>query len=133
MFNDPELQQKSKYLGSISKDFVQVCDSLKEAAYLMQKRGISQFPIFPVAKQNIAVGQLIIPNQDKREWIFYISLLEEFTQRGLVAPDNEAQFKQIYKNPDEYCCLFVVDEDFLNFLFIPYPDDDEKSNLLIDN
>ena len=129
MFNDPELQQKSKYLGSISKDFVQVCDLLKEAAYLMRKRGISQFPIFPVAKQNIAVGQLIIPNREQREWIFYISLLEEFAIRGLVAPDHEARFKQVYKNPDEYCCLFVIDKDFLNFLFIPYPDDEEGNSI----
>jgi hypothetical protein len=42
-------------------------------------------------------------------------------QRGLVE-DQEA-FKAAYKDPDEYCCLFVIDYDFTNFVFLPYPED----------
>ena len=33
------------------------------------------------------------------------------------------EFKRNYKDPDEFCCLFVIDNDFTNFVFIPYPED----------
>lgn len=47
----------------------------------------------------------------------------EFVQRELVAEDKESLFKDNYKDPDEFCCLFVVDKEFTNFLYVPYPID----------
>ena len=58
MQNDPELN--GKYLGTISKDFVVVADTLKEAAYQVKKRGFSEYPIFPISKVDIPIGQLLI-------------------------------------------------------------------------
>ncbi len=120
MVNDPELN--GKYLGTITKDFVVVADTVKEAAYAIRKRGFSDFPIFPICRVEQATGQLLIHRRDlKLEWNFYASYLDEFVQRKLVE-DVEA-FKLAYKDPDEYCCLFVVDYDFTNFVFLPYPED----------
>ncbi|TAF64431.1 MAG: hypothetical protein EAZ55_11385 [Cytophagales bacterium] len=120
-FNDPELN--GKYLGTISADFVKVSRLLSEASYQLRARKISDFPIFPIAKVNIPLGQLLI---DKKEhqltWNYYMAMVDEFLQRGFIT-DVEA-FQMAYKNPDEYCCLFVVDEEFTNFVFIPYPEDD---------
>ena len=48
MQNDPELS--GKYLGTITKDFVVVADSIKEASYQIRKQGFSEFPISPIAK-----------------------------------------------------------------------------------
>jgi hypothetical protein len=42
-------------------------------------------------------------------------------QRELIKEGED--FKQAYKDPDEFCCLFVVDTAFTNFVFIPYPED----------
>ena len=28
-----------------------------------------------------------------------------------------------YKDADEFCCLFVLDKEFTNFVFVPYPED----------
>jgi hypothetical protein len=58
MQNDPELN--GKYLGTITKDFVIVADTLKEAAYQVKKRGFSDYPIFPIAQTEIPIGQLLI-------------------------------------------------------------------------
>jgi len=120
MNNDPELD--GKYLGKITKDFVVVADTLKEAAYAIRKRGFSEHPIFPICRVEQATGQLLIHKRDlKLEWNFYASYLDEFVQRGLVE-DQEA-FKAAYKDSDEFCCLFVVDYEFTNFVFLPYPED----------
>lgn len=121
MNNDPELN--GKYLGTISNDFVKVSDHLKESSYQIRKAGFD-FPIFPISKAEIPIGQLLIDkHQSNLVWNYYASFLDEFTQRDLVSKDKVDQFKESYKDPDEFCCLFVVDEDFTNFVFIPYPED----------
>ena len=121
MQNDPELNPK--YLGTISSDFIKVADNLKEAAYQIKKRGFSDFPIFPVSKLVIPIGQMLYEvGYAENEWNYYASMLEEFQQREMIEAGDE--FKEAFKNPEEYCCLFVVDEEFTNFVFIPYPDEE---------
>lgn len=122
MNNDPELN--GKYLGTISSDFVKVSDTLKEASYQIRKREISAFPVFPVCKDKQPVGQIIIPReQADTDWNYYASFMDEFVQRGIIDADKQDDFKNAYKEPDEFCCLFVIDKEFTNFVFIPYPED----------
>jgi len=122
MQNDPELN--GKYLGTITKDFVEVAETLKEAAYQIRKRGFSEYPIFPIAKKDIPIGQLLIAKEEMNTtWNYNASYLDEFVQRNLVDPEKVDAFKEAYKNPDEFCCLFVVDMDFTKFTFVPYPED----------
>lgn len=120
MQNDPTLNPK--YLGKISSDFVKVSEYLKEASYLIRKKGFSEYPVFPVSKEDVPIGQLLYEKGKlENEWNYYASFMEEFAQRQLIA--EEAKFKEAYKDPDEYCCLFIVDREFTNFLFIPFPED----------
>jgi hypothetical protein len=122
MNNDPELS--GKYLGTISSDFVKVSDTLKEASYQIRKREISQYPVFPVCKTEQPIGQIIIAShQAETDWNYYASFLDEFVQRGIVDTDKQEDFKNAYKHADEFCCLFVIDKEFTNFVFIPYPED----------
>jgi hypothetical protein len=120
MHNDPELS--GKYLGTISEDFIKVADTLKEASYQIRTRGFSPYPIFPVCKVDQPIGQLLVDSGPPQlQWKYYAAYLDEFVQRELI--ENEEDFKAAYKDPDEYCCLFVVDRDFTNFVFIPFPED----------
>ena len=121
MFNDPELS--GKYLGTISQDFVKVSDIIKDASYQIRKSGF-EFPIFPISKTEIPIGQLLIPKEPLHlEWNYNASFLNEFVQRELVAADKEEEFKNNYRDPDEFCCLFVVDNEFTSFVYIPFPED----------
>ncbi|WP_026998727.1 hypothetical protein [Eisenibacter elegans] len=124
MVNDPELD--GKYLGTITQDFVKVSQTLQEASYQLRVRKISDYPIFPISKVGLPVGQLLLDkNTHQLTWNYYFSFLDEFVQRQLVA--DEQRFKDAYKNPEEFCCLFVVDEQFTNFVFVPYPEEDLNS------
>ena len=121
MTNDPELD--GKYLGTISKDFVRVADSIKEAAYQIRKAGFA-YPIFPMCPEEQSIGQVLIrATANGPQWNYYATFLDEFVQRELVAKDKEEDFKTNYKDPDEFCCLFVIDKEFTRFVFIPYPED----------
>ena len=122
MNNDPELN--GKYLGTITQDFIKISENLKETSYQIRTRGYSDFPIFPIAKVDIPIGQVLIKQKElDTNWNYYASFLDEFMQRKLIEPENEKAFITAYKDPDEFCCLFVVDEQFTNFVFIPYPED----------
>ncbi len=122
MQNDPELD--GKYLGTITKDFVVVCDTLKEAAYQIKKRGFSDYPIFAISRMEIPVGQLLLAKEQMAtHWDYRASFLDEFIQRELIDVEKVEEFKKNYKDPDEFCCLFVVDMDFTKFIYIPYPVD----------
>lgn len=118
--NDPELD--GKFLGTISQDFVVVAESLKEASYNIRKRGFSEYPIFPICKSEQVIGQLLIDKTEAAtQWNYYATYLDEFVQRKLM--ERPQDFQKSYKDPDEFCCLFVVDPVFTNFLYIPYPED----------
>jgi hypothetical protein len=120
-FNDPELS--GKYLGTISADFVKAADTLKEASYQIRKAGFN-YPIFVIAKDTIPIGQLLIDRYSQElDWNYFASFMDEFVQRELIAKDKEENFISTYKDPDEFCCLFVVDKEFTRFVFIPYPED----------
>ena len=124
MQNDPELQVKGKYLGSITADFVHVAKILQEASYQIRIRKISDYPIFPISKEGLPVGQVLIEKSTKNlSWNYNISFLEEFEQRELVTESDG--FKAVYKKADDFCCLFVVDKEFTNFVFVPYPEEEE--------
>lgn len=123
MQNDPELD--GKYLGTISKDFIIVCDSLKEASYQIRDRAFSKYPIFPIQKYEVpSVGQLLIAREEvAAQWNYNASYLDEFVQRKIITKEKEDDFIANYKDPDEFCCLFVIDGEFTRFVFIPYPID----------
>ncbi len=121
MTNDPELN--GKYLGTISKDFVKVSDTLKEASYQIRKAGFA-YPIFPTSQDDQPIGQILLAKKDLGlDWNYFASFLDEFVQRELIAKEKEEDFKSNYKDPDEFCCLFVIDKEFTRFVFIPYPED----------
>jgi len=120
--NDPELN--GKYLGAITQDFVKISDNIKEASYEIRKRGFSDYPIFPVSKEEQPIGQLLYGRKELNlDWNYYATFVDEFVQRKLISEDHLKLFIEAYKDPDEYCCLFVMDKDFTNFLFVPYPED----------
>lgn len=121
-FNDPELN--GKYLGTISSDFVKISDVLKEAAYQVKSRRFSDFPIFPISKEMQPIGKLFLGKVEKNlEWNYFITYVDEFVQRKLIAEDALEDFKKAFKDPDEFCCLFVMDGAFTSFVYIPYPEE----------
>jgi hypothetical protein len=112
-------------LGEVSEDFIKVSDTLKEAAYQIKKRGFSDYPVFVATQQVVSVGQVLFNagELNGNQFGYKASMLEEFLQRELIAIDSVDLFKENYKNMEEYCCLFVVKDDFAGFVYVPYPED----------
>lgn len=124
MQNDPELN--GKFLGTITQDFIKVSDFLKESSYQIRKRSFTQHPIFVVSNRELPVGMALIKKEEKgNEWYYNAALPEHLMEKELLMEESEEEFRNIYKDPDEYCCLFVALPEFTNFVFLPYPEDGE--------
>ncbi|GAB3549084.1 hypothetical protein [Spirosoma fluminis] len=120
--NSPEINKR--LMGEISSDFVKVADQLKEASYQIRTRGFSEYPVFVASRREVPVGQLLIgPQELENQWTYKASFLDEFIQRALIGQESIELWKENYKKPDEYCCLFVVHGDFAGFVYVPYPED----------
>jgi hypothetical protein len=115
-----------KYLGTISTDFIQVADKLKEAAYVIRERGNYAYPIFIITNNPINLGALLIDKSEmNNKWYYYAAYLEALIAAQVIEADKAADFKAVYKDPDEFCCLLVIDqiEGFHKFIYMPYPVD----------
>jgi hypothetical protein len=133
MFNEPEALSNApnspeldpKFLGTLSADFAKVFENIKEAGYQIRSRGFSERPIFVMSKSVQPVGSIFIAQMElaNNQWNYYASMLEEFTQREIIAADALESFAANYKDPNEFCCLFVIDQSFTGFVYMPYPED----------
>ncbi|WP_090335190.1 hypothetical protein [Dyadobacter koreensis] len=120
--NSPELNRK--LMGQVSQDFVRVADQLKDASYQIRKRGFSENPIFVITNEDVDLGVLLIGSTElTNRYNYRASYMNEFVERKLIGEESVLLFKENYKNPDEYCCLFALIGDFSGFIFVPYPED----------
>ena len=118
------IELSPKLMGKISQDFVKVSDGIKEASYLIRKNGYTEYPIFIVSDVQIHYGSLLIAQgQCDNEKNYTASYLEIFEKSDLLSPEGAEVFKENFKNPDEFCCLFYISQEFTNFVFLPYPED----------
>jgi hypothetical protein len=120
--NSPEINQK--LMGKVSSDFIKVCDHLKEASYQIIKREYSKNPIFTVSEDSLSIGAVLFQKGDfKTVYEYRASYLEEFISRDMIGQESKEFFEENYKNPEEYCCLFLMEKEFAGFIYLPYPED----------
>lgn len=120
--NSPEINQK--LMGKVSSDFIKVSEHLKEASYQIIKRKFSENPIFILTENPIEIGTTLFQQNDfKTTYEYRASFLEEFISRNMIGEESIEFFKENYKDPEEYCCLFVIDQAFAGFIYLPFPND----------
>jgi hypothetical protein len=120
--NSPEIN--TKLMGKVSSDFLKVSDHLKESSYQIRKREFSKYPVFVLSEQEVDLGALLFTTSDFQTVYHYrADFLEDFLQRGMIGEESRELFIENYKDPEEYCCLFVIDGEFAGFIYLPYPVD----------
>ncbi|WP_367913560.1 hypothetical protein [Leadbetterella sp. DM7] len=120
--NSPEINRK--LMGKVSSDFLKVSDHLKESSYQIRKRGFSRYPVFVLSENDVELGVLLFDKPDfKTVYRYKACFLEDFIHRGMIGEESRELFIENYKDPEEYCCLFVIDGDFAGFIYLPFPVD----------
>ncbi len=95
----------------------------KAADTIIDER-VSSYPIFVVHKGLAELGIPLVKEEEVAgRWSVNASSLEEFVAKRLIREDRVDDFKAVYKDPAEWLCLFVVeDEDRAKFVFLPRED-----------
>ena len=93
---------------------------LGKAIDTVLEQEISKYPIFVLHKQEMELGiplknEINTPN----DWLVNLSTLEEFSTKQVIEASRITRFTKVYKNPEEFLCLFVLDEFGANFVFLP--------------
>jgi hypothetical protein len=122
------MDQKAKIILENLKEDLKVYQGfLKDTAKEMIEGGFTEYPIFLAHYFEAKVGETIV---DRRELGTHFSIeastVEEFTDKGLIQPEKVAEFKNKFKNPREFMCLFLITEKGGSYLFFPYSADAEK-------
>ncbi len=109
------------YLGSLRLDLNLFKDSIKEVSEDVIRGGYSQFPVFVAHQAEVKLGEVIIDREEiGSNFTFQGSTLEELVERKVVLPKHVAKFKAAYKDPEKYCCIFLVTEHGAQFVFVPF-------------
>lgn len=94
---------------------------LGEAADTIIDQDVSKYPIFVIHKfDNLELGILLLQRQAPSiTWSVQASTLEELVTKQLIEMDKVDHFREVFKNPREYLCLFVLLDNGAHFIFLP--------------
>lgn len=108
-------------LKSLETDLILYSDTLKEIALEILNSSISNYPIFIAHQHEVNVGEVVIHKDEMdTSWNVHASTLEDFIAKKIIFSDKEDVFKQNYKDPKQFMCLFVIVPEGANFVFYPY-------------
>lgn len=112
-------------------DDLEICrDYIRQISMGMIKGEVTKYPIFVATRgeNDVDIGLPIVNRADfDISWNFNASHLEEFVSKGVVVRDRANDFIKAYKNPLEFMCVFVAEEEAMSFVFMPY--ERNKANL----
>jgi len=93
---------------------------LAKAADTVLEQEVSKYPIFIVHQQEFDAGiPLVNKEQTDGKWSVNLSTLEEFSTKNIILPEKLDEFREVYKDPTENLCLFVLSELGATFIFLP--------------
>jgi hypothetical protein len=67
---------------------------------------------------DIGIALLSHEAKDGPEWSVHASTLEELATKKVIEMNKVDNFREVYKDPREYLCLFVLSDLGANFMFI---------------
>ncbi|MCB0686076.1 MAG: hypothetical protein KDC53_06115 [Saprospiraceae bacterium] len=101
-------------------------DVMTRAADAIMTKDVSKYPILVVHQQSIELGVPVVDKEKRQtKWSINASTLEEFAMKQVISAEKIEDFQGVYKDANQYLCLFVISELGANFIFIPRS---EKSN-----
>ncbi|MEQ8705145.1 MAG: hypothetical protein RIC19_14565 [Phaeodactylibacter sp.] len=95
--------------------------TIGQAADTILDQDVSSYPIFIIHQMDsvdIGIPLLSHEAEDGPPWSVNASTLEELATKKVVEMAKVDAFRQVYKDPRENLCLFVLSDLGANFMFI---------------
>lgn len=109
------------YLKTLKMDLNFFRDSLKEVSKEIIDGGYSKYPIFVAHQAEVKLGEVILDREEiGSNFTIQASTLEEMEERKVILTENASVFKSAFKDPAQFCCIFLVTEHGARFVFVPF-------------
>lgn len=106
--------------------YIQLEEELKPFSSVMSQASdsildqeVSKYPIFVVHQHELEIGVPLIEKSEANHWSVHASTLEEFVSKQIVENEKVQDFIEVYKDPSDHYCIFVLSELGANFIFLP--------------
>lgn len=114
------MNEKSAQYMQLQFELQPYLEIMMKAADTIMVKDVSRYPILVIHQQQIELGVPVIVREKKNsKWSIHASTLEEFAMKQVISADKIEDFQGVYKDPNQYLCLFVISELGANFIFIP--------------
>ncbi|MBK6946882.1 MAG: hypothetical protein IPH16_01320 [Haliscomenobacter sp.] len=91
-----------------------------KAADTIIDENVSNYPIFVVSQLDIDLGiPLVKRTEEGSLWSVHASTLEEMSAKRVIQEEKVTRFRDVYKDPRDYVCLFVLSDLGAIFIFLP--------------
>ncbi|MCI5080135.1 MAG: hypothetical protein MRY78_00505 [Saprospiraceae bacterium] len=81
---------------------------------------VTSYPIVVLHQLPIELGVALIEGGTiYSRWSIRISSLEELVTKNIVRSDRVDDFRNVYKDPEVFFCLLVIQEEGMQFIFMP--------------
>jgi hypothetical protein len=118
-------------LEDLQKDLGYYATYLQGIAHEILDSGTSKYPVF--VAYSIGLPDLGRPLLDHRQldtrWSIRVSVMEEFVRKSILSREQFQAFKQSWKDPNDFMCVFVADPQQAVFVYFPYPTPEEGDDL----
>ena len=110
----------TKLFLTLEKELGSFKPILKRVSQEMRDQDLTDYPIFVAHQQEVELGvQIVDMDKTNSNWNIHASTIEEFTNKGLIQADKYENFRSIYKDPEDFFCIFVISELGAQFIFLP--------------
>ncbi len=95
--------------------------TMGSAADTILDQDVSSYPLFVVHQHTVDIGIPLISRSDEEDgpaWSINASTLEELATKKIIEMARVERFQEVYKDPREHLCLFVLSDLGANFMFI---------------
>lgn len=109
--------------NELERDLGYYASYLQGIAHEVLDSGTSRYPVFVAYEgQPVDLGRPLLDHRQlDTRWSVRASVMEEFIQKGILTREQFLVFKETWKDPNDYMCVFVANPSQPSFVYLPYP------------
>lgn len=124
------MDNTEQLLASLQNDLRYYADYLLGLTRELLDAGVSKYPIFIAYTEAVAkLGKPVLLKQDLSTlWSINMTALEELIHKNVVPRAQVNTFRQHYKDPEYFMCVFVAHSLFTGFIYMPYESEENTQD-----
>jgi hypothetical protein len=109
------------FIDKIYTDFVIVGEAIKQSLYHIHNNTDFECPVIIVSDTITDLGDILIKSDENGNILtYYATYIDFLVQKSVLPVSDLLTFKDLYYQHKDHCCMLVVFEGNMDFLYVPY-------------